>query len=93
MPWNQLGSLVGTLALAIPFVQDCDPGMGPTVDPDEADELPVGDQPCCEVSQQPACDDAEVVACVCERDAYCCDSRWDATCVGQADEFCGGRCA
>jgi hypothetical protein len=91
MLWNQIGSLVGTLALAIPFVQECDPGTGPTVEPDEL--LPAGEQPCCEASKEPACDDPEVVACVCDRDAYCCESRWDSTCASEADEFCDAQCA
>lgn len=90
MLWNQIGSLVGSLALAIPFVQPCNPDTGPGVDPEG---LPVGEQPCCEVSQAPACDEPEVVECVCERDAYCCETEWDSTCVSQADEFCDGQCA
>ncbi|WP_096333037.1 hypothetical protein [Nannocystis exedens] len=71
-------------------MQDCNQEPGPTVDPDT---LPVGEQPCCEASDEPACDEPEVVECVCDRDAYCCETEWDSTCVGEAIEFCDARCA
>lgn len=85
---DQVGSLVASLVLAIPFMQDCAVDPGGAVE----DELPVGQQPCCQQSGSPGCEEPEVVACVCERDDYCCDVRWDGTCVGEADEFCKAEC-
>jgi hypothetical protein len=32
------------------------------------------------------------VADVCDYDDYCCSTSWDATCVDEADQICGGIC-
>jgi hypothetical protein len=29
---------------------------------------------------------------VCAQDPYCCDTAWDSTCVGEAEQFCGITC-
>lgn len=88
--WNQIGGLATSLALAIPFVQQCDTVPG---DEDVEEILPEGDQPCCEQSDAPACKDPDVVACVCARDLFCCAVRWDEVCAGQADEYCDADCS
>lgn len=31
-------------------------------------------------------------ACVCEKDAFCCETQWDATCVGEVGSFGCGMC-
>jgi hypothetical protein len=38
----------------------------------------------------PTCD--ACAAAVCQHDAYCCTTTWDAICVGEADQFCAGVC-
>jgi hypothetical protein len=84
----QIGSLVASLALLVPFVQDCESGPGPG-----PAGLPEGDQPCCEASKGPACEEPDVVACVCKRDTYCCEMSWDSSCISQAAEFCDAECS
>ncbi len=49
---------------------------------------------CCTDQQSPGCTDAAIEACVCALDAYCCDTLWDATCVGRVGtDLCGPSCA
>jgi hypothetical protein len=93
--WNQISGLATSLALAIPFVQECDaiPGATGGLDDVGQDTWPDGDQPCCQQSAAPACEEPEVVDCVCSRDSFCCAVRWDEICAGQAGDYCGARCS
>jgi hypothetical protein len=49
---------------------------------------------CCEAKDTPGCDDDTVTACVCGMDDFCCDNKWDSTCVtlakSECDLDCGG---
>jgi hypothetical protein len=48
------------------------------------------DDGCCAAHATPGCSDATVQACVCAADPYCCNTQWDATCVGEVEsEGCG----
>jgi hypothetical protein len=38
-------------------------------------------------SDQPGC-----TICVCELDPFCCDTRWDSICVGEATNECNAAC-
>jgi len=40
----------------------------------------------------PFCNDASCCEAVCRFDTYCCDSRWDISCVLSAQDVCGGGC-
>jgi len=53
-----------------------------------------GEGGCCIANGTPGCDDPAVTACVCDMDAFCCTSQWDALCASQADECgtCDGDC-
>ena len=42
---------------------------------------------CCEAHAGTGCSVAAIEACVCGMDEFCCSSEWDATCVGEVDEF------
>lgn len=55
-------------------------------------ELPVcpGTGSCFEVHSTAGCDDAECCLSVCGFDPFCCESTWDAICVVEALELCGG---
>ncbi len=44
----------------------------------------------CDVGDALACADA-CVAKVCAQDSYCCDTAWDATCVGEVNKYCGAN--
>jgi len=48
---------------------------------------------CTEAKSTPSCDDAVCCARICEMDPYCCDNRWDAICVAEAQESCITGCA
>lgn len=48
--------------------------------------------PCCEPHGEPFCNGASCCATVCSFDPFCCDFEWDAGCVDQAFESCGGGC-
>ena len=46
---------------------------------------------CCAPQEGAGCPgDAALEACVCGMDAWCCDNQWDAICVNQAENDCGG---
>lgn len=64
---------------------DCDAcGGGSTGEPNED---------CCTVQDSPGCTDPGIETCVCANDAYCCDTQWDATCVGRVgSDLCGPSC-
>lgn len=48
---------------------------------------------CCTASDSGGCAaDSTVESCVCGQDAYCCDTKWDDTCVGEIDTFGCGQC-
>jgi hypothetical protein len=51
-----------------------------------------GSSACCLTSSLPGCSDAPVETCVCGLDPYCCDTEWDSTCVGEAQNDCGAVC-
>ena len=46
----------------------------------------------CEPSSDPGSNDAAITACVCEVDAYCCETAWDAVCVDEVTNDCGVSC-
>ncbi len=62
----------------------------------ELDRLPDCGDPaagvCTESKATPSCDDAVCCARICEMDPYCCDNRWDAICVAEAQESCVTGC-
>ncbi len=62
-----------------------DPPEDPPADP-PADPAPLGD--CCEAQPTPGCDDPVIASCVCDSDAFCCDNKWDQTCVDLASSEC-----
>jgi hypothetical protein len=39
----------------------------------------------------PSCND-DCAEAVCNEDSYCCTTAWDATCVGEADQYCADIC-
>lgn len=78
---NQIGALAATMALAIPFTQDC-----------EIDQEALEAASCCESSLEPKCGDSEVTACVCDLDSYCCSTAWDSKCVQKAADHCDAGC-
>jgi hypothetical protein len=49
---------------------------------------------CCEATTTATkgCSNATVQECVCAKDAFCCESQWDQTCVGEVDSFMCGTC-
>ncbi len=47
---------------------------------------------CCAANDTPGCADAVLSGCVCDHDPYCCQVEWDATCVGEVEEFGCGDC-
>lgn len=51
-----------------------------------------GEGDCCEDNNSPGCEDADVQECVCGMDAFCCDTEWDNTCAGIADNSCDADC-
>jgi hypothetical protein len=48
---------------------------------------------CCSENSTAGCLDISCCDNVCSMDPYCCDFRWDAICVDEADEVCGELCA
>lgn len=52
----------------------------------------VGTGDCCEDQPTPGCEDADVQECTCAIDSFCCDVRWDDTCVTKAQSSCGLSC-
>ncbi len=42
---------------------------------------------CCQEGMTAGCDDMAVMACVCKADPYCCNVRWDQTCVADVEDF------
>ncbi|MEX1367618.1 MAG: hypothetical protein AB1Z98_31100 [Nannocystaceae bacterium] len=51
---------------------------------------PPGTESCCNPHMSTGCDVPEVQACVCGLDPFCCDNEWDAQCVDEANNDCGG---
>jgi hypothetical protein len=47
---------------------------------------------CCDPTDTGGCAVAACEACVCDLDAYCCDTAWDALCVGDAAAGCAPDC-
>jgi len=47
---------------------------------------------CCDVDHGMGCDVAEVNDCVCDEDPACCESDWDAICVGEVNALGCGTC-
>jgi hypothetical protein len=47
---------------------------------------------CCDVDHGMGCDVAEVNDCVCDEDPACCESDWDAICVGEVNSLGCGTC-
>lgn len=48
---------------------------------------------CCTVQGTPGCTDMAIESCVCALDPFCCDTEWDATCVGRVgSDLCGPAC-
>jgi len=46
---------------------------------------------CCQAHAGGGCDDPTVTRCVCQLDPFCCTTRWDLVCAGEASS-CGARC-
>jgi hypothetical protein len=51
-----------------------------------------GTPSCCVVHPTPGCEDAACCAEVCAVDPFCCQTSWDALCVGQVGSVCGINC-
>ncbi|MCA9291071.1 MAG: hypothetical protein KDA25_08080, partial [Phycisphaerales bacterium] len=49
-----------------------------------------GSGSCGEPNGTPGCDDVECCMTVCAVDPFCCDTEWDAICVDEAADLCGG---
>jgi hypothetical protein len=47
---------------------------------------------CTDNGSIPGCVDAGVETCVCNQDAYCCETAWDAVCVSEVESFDCGTC-
>ena len=47
---------------------------------------------CCMAKETSGCQVTFVENCVCAMDMYCCDTAWDATCVGIAVDSCFAQC-
>ena len=47
---------------------------------------------CCTAQSTPGCGEFGTEACVCDRDAYCCDVRWDSLCALEVVDFGCGVC-
>lgn len=48
---------------------------------------------CCTVQASPGCTDMGIQTCVCGQDPYCCNTQWDAVCVGLVGTtLCGASC-
>ena len=67
----------------------CEAGSGACVN--ATDPLCGVNHPCFS-APFPTSKDPEVTACVCEIDAYCCESAWDASCVQKAEMQCNAQC-
>jgi len=65
------------------------PGTGATSGAGGNTGIPGGD--CCSSHGGRGCQVPTVSECVCDQDAYCCDTQWDATCAGRAN-LCGASC-
>ena len=46
----------------------------------------------CKGALVPGSSDAAITECVCAEDSYCCNNKWDNTCVNVAQESCGLVC-
>lgn len=73
----------------MPPPEDPPPGDPPPEDPPGGGAA--GD--CCEVQATPGCIDAAISTCVCDTDAFCCETEWDAVCVSMVDTEGCGQCA
>lgn len=70
----------------------CDPGPGSTTRGDTGTDTGPGEV-CCDPLRTPGCaEDPGVEACVCAEDPFCCETAWDAQCVGAAEASCGVTC-
>jgi hypothetical protein len=58
----------------------------------EGDDGPPGPGDCCEAKAGPGCSEPAIEACVCAQDPYCCNTAWDALCVGEVESFGCGTC-
>ena len=58
--------------------------------PEDCGELA---QDCCSDVGGVSCSDDFIAQCVCDADAYCCETAWDATCAELVDELGCGYCA
>ncbi len=64
---------------------------GDMVDGDVVDgDVVLGD--CCTPHETGGCSDTAINDCVCFYDSWCCDTIWDATCVGEVESFGCGDC-
>ena len=73
----------------------CIPGEDPTDTGDPTGDLTgepddVGN--CCMERATPGCNVDAIEQCVCAQDDYCCDTAWDATCVGEVESFGCAAC-
>jgi hypothetical protein len=50
------------------------------------------DQCCTPTPGTPGCPNQLLEECVCGQDSFCCDTEWDATCVGVGTNACGANC-
>ena len=67
----------------------CESGESCEACPQDCGECP-GTGDCCQVHQSPGCNDPSIQNCVCQKDAYCCQTNWDDTCVEDVEsENCG----
>ncbi len=67
-----------------------DGGSSSSEDGSTGSEAELGD--CCMVGTAKGCSNDTVEACVCATDAFCCDSTWDMTCVGEVGSLGCGTC-
>ncbi|HSA20035.1 MAG TPA: PPC domain-containing protein, partial [Myxococcota bacterium] len=67
-------------------------GLADCADPDCAADPACATGSCCVAHGTPGCEDPGISACVCAQDDYCCDTEWDASCVGEVDSLGCGTC-
>jgi hypothetical protein len=73
----------------------CDAAIGEDIVTCPEDCTPPAKGSCCTDNDTAGCLDAVVEAAVCAADAFCCNSRWDSVCAGEAETIgnsCTGDC-
>eukprot|EP01095_Lingulamoeba_sp_RSL-Kostka_P012266 TRINITY_DN482_c0_g1_i6.p1 TRINITY_DN482_c0_g1~~TRINITY_DN482_c0_g1_i6.p1 ORF type:complete len:587 (-),score=213.82 TRINITY_DN482_c0_g1_i6:84-1844(-) len=60
---------------------------------DDEDDYSSAPGDCCIPKTSGSCSDLNISECVCEIDPYCCNTKWDSTCVDEISEFgCSDLC-